>query len=44
MLAPARADKMGPKAPFPLVEIQPAMRKRVLLKALDLTKNLKLYL
>ena len=32
LLAPARADKRGPKAPFPLVEnagIQPAIRKRV---------------
>ena len=32
MLAPAGADKWGPKAPFPLVEntgIQPAIRKRV---------------
>ena len=30
--APARADKRGPKAPFPLVGyagIQPAIRKRV---------------
>ena len=37
LLAPAGADKRGPKAPFPLVEnagIQPAIRKRVLLKAL----------
>ena len=33
LLAPAGADKRGPKAPFPLVEnagIQPAIRKRVL--------------
>ena len=32
LLAPAGADKRGPKAPFPLVEnagIQPAIRKRV---------------
>ena len=32
LLAPARADKKGPKAPFPLVEnarIQPVIRKRV---------------
>ena len=32
LLAPAGADKGGPKAPFPLVEnvgIQPAIRKRV---------------
>ena len=32
LLAPTRADKRGPKAPFPLVEnagIQPAIRKRV---------------
>ena len=32
LLAPARADKRGPKAPFPLVEnagIQSAIRKRV---------------
>ena len=32
LLAPARADKRGPKDPFPLVEnagIQPAIRKRV---------------
>ena len=31
LLAPARADKRGPKDPFPLVEnagIQPAIRKR----------------
>ena len=31
LLAPARADKKGPKTPFPLVEnagIQPANRKR----------------
>ena len=46
LLAPAGADKWVPKAPFPLVEnagIQRAIRKRVLLKALDLTKNSKLY-
>ena len=32
LLAPAGADKRGPKSPFPLVEnagIQPALRKRV---------------
>ena len=32
LLAPARADKRGPKASFPLVEnagIQPVIRKRV---------------
>ena len=32
LLAPARADKKGPKAPFPLVEnarIQPVIRKKV---------------
>ena len=32
LLAPARADKRGPKPPFPLVEnagIQPATRKKV---------------
>ena len=32
LLAPAGADKRGPKAPFPLVEnagIQPAIHKRV---------------
>ena len=32
LLAPAEADKRGPKAPFPLVGyagIQPAIRKRV---------------
>ena len=32
LLAPAGADKRGPKAPFPLVEnagIQPEIRKRV---------------
>ena len=32
LLAPARADKKGPKAPFPLVVyagIQPAIQKRV---------------
>ena len=32
LLAPAGADKRGPKAPFPVVEnagIQPALRKRV---------------
>ena len=32
LLAPAGADKRGPKAPFPLVEnagIQPVIRKRV---------------
>ena len=32
-VAPAGADKKGPKAPFPLVEnagIQPAIRKRLL--------------
>ena len=32
LLAPAGADKRGPKAPFPLLEnagIQPAIRKRV---------------
>ena len=32
LLAPTRADKRGPKAPFPLVEntgIEPAIRKRV---------------
>ena len=32
LLAPARADKRGPKVPFPLVEnagIQPAICKRV---------------
>ena len=32
LLAPARADKKGPKVPFPLVEnagIQPVIRKRV---------------
>ena len=35
-LAPAGADKRGPKAPFPLVEnagIQPAIRKRLLARA-----------
>ena len=37
LLAPARADKRGPKAPFPLVGyagIQPVIRKRVLAGAL----------
>ena len=32
LLAPAEADKRGPKAPFPLMEnvgVQPAIRKRV---------------
>ena len=38
MLAPAAADKRGPKAPFPLVEnagVQPVIRKRVCLPELQ---------
>ena len=37
LLAPARADKRGPKAPLPLVEnagIQPVIRTRVPARAL----------
>ena len=42
LLAPTRADKRGPKAPFPLVEnagIQPAIRKRVPTYPLELRRK-----